>query len=227
MSFVFEDFLGHYVYVLEVDDMILKIDYDDMMGTGISVIKGKARKKPDIIMVVNESNVVDAVAKYGSMVRRFLYDGEEYGVLNGLDCSKLMVKVVVGSGEENMEAIDAKLSVIPDVNVILSFAEGYSNMYLVKEVCQRYSRVRVCGGHFCQLDGVRLGCISKDDVQRLTRNFVCKGCACCEKPCSLGDFEVEFSKEKSSERKTKSRVDGKTKKSKLPSNMVLGDFASF
>lgn len=212
--------------------MILKIDYADMLGTGISVIKGKAKKKPDIIMVVNESNVADAIVKYGSMVKRFLYTGVEYGVLNGLDCSKLMVKVVVDSGEENMEVIDAKLSAVPDVNVVLSFAEGYSNMHFIRDVCQRYSRVRVCGGHFCQLEGVRLGCVSKDDVQRLTRNYVCKGCACCEKPCSLKDFEVKFIKEQEksgAERKTKSGTDGvgRTKKSNLPPNMILGDFASF
>lgn len=105
------------------------------------------------------------------------------------------VRVEVGLNLTEEDIINL-LNVYPEwVTLIIKLPDEYKDMQFLYEMCQKYSRLRFCGGHTFNIDGCRLGCCGLDMVEKLdikvnNTNYIHQGCSCALESFDITDVEL-------------------------------------
>lgn len=123
---------------------------------GKLVVEGEEGSKPDKVSlnIVIENGGTSILSTIKPCVKCItLHSGVEIGS-EVIDC-KTDIFVEVPLEEALQNGIEEYKQ--DGITILIRTSEGYSDMRVLKGLCEKYENVRVIGGNFLNIDGVRIG----------------------------------------------------------------------
>ena len=148
-----------------------------------------ANKEQQVLfrVTIDDFNFDEAIECYKKDVNIVMleYEGtDEYLKATTMDKCKgvYMTKSIDVGTDVTSDDIDKIVSTYPSfLTLIIKLPQEFNDMKFIKDMCNKYSNIRFCGGTLFQLDGVRLGCCGADKLGRYKvkdREFIKVGCGC-------------------------------------------------
>lgn len=98
-------------------------------------------------------------------------------------CAGVYITKCVDVGTDVMDKdIDKIMLSIPScIVVVIRLPQEFNDMKFIKDMCDKYSNIRFCGGTIFRLDGVRVGCCGADILHKYKikdKDYIKMGCSC-------------------------------------------------
>lgn len=205
--------------------VIVRTSYDNAKqyrGKGVSVKIGNKNHNVLFKVIVDDFSIEEALKSKDSNIIMYDYQGMTSNpIYLGIEDTDIYISKSYEYGsdiceEDIVELLnDVPKGVIP----IAKLPKDYKNFEFVCRMCDKYPRVRFCGGVLFCAEGCRVGCCGRDildsaGVKYSDNNYIKEGCACALNVISDEGLELVVSEKKIKEKKQKSSSTGGTKKQK-------------
>lgn len=82
--------------------------------------------------------------------------------------------------------------------IIIKLPDEYKNLEFLYNMCQKYPRIRFCGGYTFSIDGCRLGCCGRDILEKKNikvsdSEYLKIGCSCALQTLQFDDVDLSIS----------------------------------
>lgn len=147
--------------------MLLKIHYGDVKDSGIRGLVDGKRTSFYMIVIVDETNIDDAVSRMGrySSVVAFEYVGN-IELIRSRDLGEKPVYIVrqlQGLGAD----VDFLMTQVPsNLRCVVEVPSDFTDMREVEKACVKYDNLHVTGGMLLNLPTVRLGGVTEQDLPK-------------------------------------------------------------
>lgn len=111
--------------------------------------------------------------------------------------------------------------------VIIKLPDEYKNLEFLHGMCQKYPRIRFCGGYTFSIDGCRLGCCGRDILEKKNikvtdTDYLKDGCSCALQTLQFEDVELAVSAKAERSSNTSGTKSSAPKKAAKFSNLLGG-----
>lgn len=203
--------------------VLVNVAYDttrQFRGKGISTKVDSKKSNAYFRTSVDDFTLEEALQEKDSNILVYMYEGtDDNPVYQGItDTSLNIIKRYDLGMDITEEDVKAVLESTPiGVSPLIRLPEEYKDFEFLVRMCEKYERVRFCGGVlFC--DGsCRFGCCGKDtlssnNIKVPDGDYIKEGCTCALK--KIEEVDTELYPVEKSQRSTKSRT--KTKSGSKP-----------
>ena len=204
--------------------VIVKTSYDNAKQyRGKSVFSKIDKKKHNVYFRVacDDFSIEEILANKDDNILVYVYEGMDTNpIYRGITSTDRYIVREYEFGNDITE--DDIISVLEDtpsgVTPILKVPEDYMDFEFVCRMCDKYPRIRFCGGMLFCAKGCRLGCCGRDildtaGIKYTDSNLIVKGCDCALKILNEEGLEFEVT-DKKVKAKSTSSINKKSSSSK-------------
>lgn len=217
--------------------VIVKTSFDNAKqyyGKGVSVKLGSKNHNVFFKVILDDFTIDEALSLKDSNILMYDYQGTTtHPTYAGLSNTDLYIAKSCDFGNDiNEDDVVSFINSVPTgVVPIIKVPEDFKNFEFVCRMCDKYPRVRFCGGILFCAEGCRLGCCGRDilddaGIKYSDNNNIKEGCACALNIISDEGIELIVSEKKVREKKTKTSSGG-AKKPKAKTKMFGDLFGGF
>ena len=214
--------------------VIVKTSFDNAKqykGKGVYTKIGNKKHNVYFKVIVDDFSIEEALNTNDSNIIMYDYQGMTSNpVYLGIEETNSYIAKTYENGNNITETdIIAVINEVPNgVVPIIKLPDDYKDFEFICKMCDKYSRLRFCGGcMFCAV-GCRIGCCGRDVLENAgikftDNNYIKEGCACALDIISDEGIELEVTerKIKTTERK-KSSGGAKRQKTKMFGDLFGG-----
>lgn len=218
--------------------VIVKTSYDNAKqyrGKGVATKIGSKNHNVFFKAIVDDFTIEEALQNSDSNIVMYDYQGTTTNpIYLGIDSTDLYIAKSYEYGNDITENdIIEVLNEVPNgVTPIIKLPEDYKDFEFVCRMCDKYSRIRFCGGIMFCAEGCRIGCCGRDvlndaGIKYSDSNSIKEGCACALDIMSDEGLELVVTEKKvKSASKSKKASGGTAKKQKTKMfGDLLGGFS--
>lgn len=202
-------------------------------GKGVSTKIGNKNHNVFFKVIVDDFSIEEALSSNDSNIVMYDYQGMiSNPVYLGIAETSIYITKSYEYGNDVSESdILEVLNEVPaGVTPIIKLPSDYKNFEFVCRMCDKFPRIRFCGGIMFCAEGCRIGCCGRDilddaGIKYSDSSSIKEGCACALDIISDEGLELTISEKKAKSERKKSSSSSGTKKAKT--NMfgdLLGNF---
>lgn len=213
--------------------VIVRTSFDNAKryyGKGVVTKIGNKKHNVFFKVIVDDFSIDEALKSDDSNIVMFDYRGM---VTNqtylGIESTNLYVSKTYeyGSNISEQDIVDVINEVPKGVVPIIKLPDDYKDFEFICRVCDKYDRVRFCGGTLFCADGCRIGCCGRDvldnaKIKYPDGNYIKEGCACALDIISDEGLELEITDKKVRSERKKSSSGVKRQKTKMFGDLLGG-----
>lgn len=217
--------------------VIVRTSFDNAKqykGKGVSTKVGNKNHNVFFKVIIDDFTIEEALKNNDSNIIMYEYQGTTTNpIYLGVEDTDLYITKSYEFGNDISESdIEDLLNRTPNGIVpIIKLPEDFKGFEFVCRMCDKYPRVRFCGGIMFCADGCRVGCCGRDvldnaGIKYKDSNYIKEGCACSLDIISDEGLELEVSEKKTKvERKSKSSsCKSSSRGTKKQKTKMFGDF---
>lgn len=205
--------------------VIVRTSYENAKqykGRGVVTKIGNKNQNVFFKVIVDDFTIEDALKNNDSNIVVYDYHGMVTNpVYLGIDSTDLYITKSYEYGNDISESdILEVLNEVPEgVTPLIKLPSDYKNFEFVCRMCDKYSRIRFCGGILFCAKGCRIGCCGRDildnaGIKYSDSNSIKEGCACALDILSDEGLELSISEKKAKSKRKRSSSGTGTKKPK-------------
>lgn len=213
--------------------VIVKTSYEEASqykGKGVSVKIGSKTHNVYFKVVIDDCNISDALNNNDSNIIMYEYQGLSTNpIYLSLNTSNLYITKSYEFGADiNESDIVQVISETPEgVTPIIKIPQDYKDFEFVCRMCDKYERIRFCGGIMFCAEGCRIGCCGRDvledmEIKHGDTNYIKEGCGCALNVISGEGLDLIISDKKAKSERKKSTGGTKKQKTKMFSDLFGG-----
>lgn len=219
--------------------VIVRTSYDnakEYKGKGVSTKIGNKKHSVFFKVIIDDFSIEEALNNFDSNIIMYDYQGTLSNPLYlGIDDSNIYISRSYEFGNDITEndIIEVINEVPKGVTPIIKLPEDYKDFEFVCRMCDKYPRIRFCGGVMFCATGCRLGCCGRDildnaGIKYQDNSYIKEGCSCALSIISDEGLDLEITEKKVKEKKKKSSTSSSTTSRKTKTKMfgdLLGGFS--
>lgn len=213
--------------------VIVRTSYENAKqykGKGVVTKIGNKKHNVFFKVIIDDFTIEDALSNNDSNIVMYDYQGMITNtVYLGLESTNLYITKSYEFGNDISENdIIELLNEVPNgVVPIVKLPSDYKNFEFVCRICDKYPRIRFCGGVLFCAKGCRIGCCGRDilddaGIKYSDSNSIKEGCACALDIISDEGIELTVTDKKVKSDRKKKGSSGSKKTKTLMFSGVLG-----